>query len=122
MSYLHIDLLSTTPANETNPLNCVVNARRLYSSCLDDVQIEIDGTHPILSFIETEFGGWPILQGSSWNSTTFNLSNLLLKLRQYNYNAVFGINTNIDDKNSSSHIIVVCQINSINHIELFPLF
>jgi hypothetical protein len=65
MRCLHIDLLSTTPTNETNPLQCVLNARRLYNSCVDDVQIEIYGIQPVLSFIETEFGGWPILQGSS---------------------------------------------------------
>ncbi len=108
---MHIDLLSTTPANETNPLQCVINARRLYSSCIDDVQIEEDGVQPILSLLETEFGGWPILQGSSWNNASYNLSNLLFKLHQYNYNPVFGINTGIDDKNSLSHIIVVSQIN-----------
>jgi hypothetical protein len=32
-----VDLLATTPANETNPLECVKNARILYSSCVDDV-------------------------------------------------------------------------------------
>jgi len=110
--YLHIDLLATTPANETNPLECVKNARILYSSCVDDVQIEKDGVQPILSLVDTEFGGWPILQGSSWNGSTYNLSNLLFKLRQYNYNVIFGINTNIDDQNSSSHVIVVSEINS----------
>jgi predicted metalloendopeptidase len=122
MHYLHIDLLSTTPANETNPLQCVLNARRLYSSCVDDVKIETDGVQPVLSLLETDFGGWPILQGSSWNNATYNLTNLLLKLRQYNYNAVFRVTTDIDAKNSSSRLIVVSQINYINHIELFQLF
>lgn len=110
MRYLHIDLLSTTPANETNPLKCVQNARILYSTCVDDVQIEKDGIQHVLSLIETDFGGWPILQGSSWSNASFNLSNLLFKLRQHNYNVVFRINTEIDDKNSSSHIIMVSQI------------
>jgi hypothetical protein len=84
----------------------------LYSSCIDDVTIEDDGVKPILSLLETEFGGWPIILGSSWTNASFNLTNLLFKLRQYNYNPVFGINTEHDDKNSSSRIIVVSQINS----------
>jgi len=76
------------------------------------VQIEKDGVQHILSIVDTEFGGWPILQGSSWNGTSYNLSNLLLHLRRFNYNAVFRINVDIDDQNSSSHVIVVSEINS----------
>jgi len=112
MRYLHIDLLSTTPANETDELQCVINARILYSSCVDEAKIETDGFLPVLSVLETEFGGWPILQGSSWNGSTFSLSNLLLKLRQYNYNIIFRINTDVDEKNSSSTDIAVSEINS----------
>jgi hypothetical protein len=111
MCYLHIDLLSTAPANETNPPQCVVHARILYNSCVNDVQIETDGIAPILSVLQTDFGGWPILEGQSWNASTFNISTLLLKLFQYNYNAVYRINTEIDDQNSSLRLIVVSQIN-----------
>jgi membrane metallo-endopeptidase-like protein 1 len=103
------DLLSTAPANETNPPLCVVNARILYNSCFNDTQIETDGIQPILSVLQTDFGGWPILQGPLWNNATFNISNLLLKLFQYNYNVVYGINTEIDDKNSSLRLIAINQ-------------
>lgn len=105
--FLKLDLLSSTSANETDELQCVINARLLYSTCIDEAMIEMNGTEPILSLIKTEFGDWPILQGSSWDNETFNLSNLLRKLRQYNYNIIFRINTDVDEKNSSATIIAV---------------
>ncbi len=83
-----------------------MNARLLYDTCINETKIETDGIEPVLSLIN-ELGGWPILQGSSWNSSTFNLSNLLLKLRQYNYNIIFRINTDTDEKNSSATNILV---------------
>lgn len=107
---IDIDLLSETPANASEELHCVNNARALYSSCVDEAKIDEDGVEPVLSLIETEFGGWPILQGSSWNNATFNFSRLLLKLRQYNYNIIYRINTDVDEKNSSLPDIVVGQI------------
>jgi predicted metalloendopeptidase len=106
--FLCIDLLSSPPANETEELQCVMNARLLYDTCVNETKIEDDGIEPILSLI-TEFGGWPILQGASWNNATFNLSTLLLQLRQYNYNIIYRINTDVDEKNSSATDIVVGQ-------------
>jgi membrane metallo-endopeptidase-like protein 1 len=102
------DLLSSTPMNETEELQCVMNARLFYDTCINETKIETDGNGPVMSLIN-EFGGWPILQGSSWNSTTFNLSTLLFQLRQYNYNIIFRINSDIDEKNSSATNIVVGQ-------------
>jgi predicted metalloendopeptidase len=87
----------------------VTNARRLYRSCIDEANIEIEGVDPVLSLINKEFGGWPILHGLAWNSSTFDFSNLLLKLRQYNYNIIYKINTETDEKNSSATDIVVSE-------------
>ncbi len=96
--------------NETEELQCVMNARLFYDTCINETKIETDGNGPVMSLIN-EFGGWPILQGSSWNSTTFNLSTLLFQLRQYNYNIIFRINSDIDEKNSSATNIVVSSMN-----------
>lgn len=85
----------------------MTNARLLYSTCLDEAQIETEGNEPVLSLISAEFGGWPILQGSSWDNSTFNLSNTLLKLREYNYNIIYSIVSQTDEKNSSAMNILV---------------
>ncbi|CAF3760157.1 unnamed protein product [Rotaria sp. Silwood1] len=60
-----------------------MNARRMYASCVDEDGIEAEGIDTILSFVNTELGGWPILQGSTWNNATFNFSRILLKLNEY---------------------------------------
>lgn len=102
-----IDLLSVTPSNQTVEPMAIVNARRLYKSCIDEASIDADGVDSVLSLIETEFGGWPILTGSSWDNNTFDFSKLLLTLRTYSYNLFYRVNTATDEKNSSSYDIEV---------------
>ncbi|CAF4830699.1 unnamed protein product [Rotaria sp. Silwood1] len=109
LNYNIVDLLSITPTDEINKLQSVTNARVLYSSCIDETKIEIEGIDPVLSLINKKFGGWPILQGLSWNSSIFNLTNLLLNLRQYSYNMIFQIYSDVDEKNSSATNILVGQ-------------
>ncbi len=61
----------------------------------------------VLSILDNELGGWPILNGLSWNQTQFNLSRLLFKLREYNNNIIYNCGTATDDKNSSAYYIRV---------------
>lgn len=103
-----IDLLAST-SNESIELQSVANARHLYSSCTNETNIDAEGVERILSLIDTEFGGWPILQGESWNESTFNFSNLIFRLRQYNYNILYRVGTDVDEKNSSITDIVIGQ-------------
>ncbi|CAF1440312.1 unnamed protein product [Adineta ricciae] len=104
-----IDLLSSPVSNITTEPTSVVNARQLYASCIDEQSIETDGVSVIQSFIDTELGGWPILLGSNWDASTFDLSRLLLKLNQYNTFLFFDIDVSIDEKNSSNYCIYVSQ-------------
>ncbi|CAF4938123.1 unnamed protein product, partial [Rotaria sp. Silwood1] len=104
-----IDLLSSTPGNGAVEPKAVINARNLYKSCINETNIEIDGVELVLSIINTELGGWPILQGASWNVSTFNLSNLLLKLRKYDNGIVFSVATATDQKNVSVYDIGLGQ-------------
>ncbi|CAF0761494.1 unnamed protein product [Rotaria sordida] len=107
--YNVIDLLSSLPVNDTNEPKAVVNARLLYKSCIDEADIEATGVDPILSLVNTELGGWPILQGSSWSSSTFDLSNLFLKLRKYAYNIIYRVNTVVSEENSTMYNIEIGQ-------------
>ena len=103
------DILSSSSPlpNGTNNLQSVLNARRLYNSCIDELTIESEGVEELLSLINNEFGGWPILQAASWNASSFNLSRLLFKLREYNHNIIYSFNTITDEKNSSTYYIRV---------------
>lgn len=94
------------------------NAHRLYISCIDELAIEREDIDMILSLINTEFGGWPILEGSKWNVSTFNFSQLLFKLSQYNNFIFYHIETKIDKRNISTYRIRVCKLllTCANHI------
>jgi len=104
---IYLDILTLPLPNDMTNIQPINNARRLYDSCVNETAIELDGVDAILSLINSQFGGWPILQGSSWSNSSFNLSNLLLKLREYNHNIIYSSGTSTDDKNSSAYYIRV---------------
>ncbi|CAF1487471.1 unnamed protein product [Adineta ricciae] len=106
-----IDLLSTPSINETIELNSVQNIRNLYSSCVNESNIERDDIRGILSLIQNELGGWPILQQVKWNESTYSLMNVSVALSQYNEFTLFYILTYIDQKNSSIPSIYIGQGN-----------
>lgn len=109
--FLSVDLLSNPPDNTTVVPKAVDNAIVLYNSCLDEAGIEADGVEPVLSILENEFGGWPILLGANWNPTTFNLSNLLVRLRAYDDGILYSVSTNTNQENSSVYDIEVRNSN-----------
>jgi hypothetical protein len=96
-----IDLLSTSSSNETKELNAIINARRLYKSCVEQDKLETDDIDTILKLIDNELGGWPVLQGSSWDNSAFNFSQQLIKLNTNSNYIIFLAVTLVDDKNSS---------------------
>ncbi|CAF4837347.1 unnamed protein product, partial [Rotaria sp. Silwood2] len=100
-------ILTSPLPNDTTQIKAIANARRLYDSCIDEPTIESTGVDTVLSLIDNELGGWPILNGLSWNETQFNLSHLLFKLREYNNNIIYNCGTATDDKNSSAYYIRV---------------
>ncbi|CAF1059202.1 unnamed protein product [Adineta steineri] len=98
LRYTVADLLSS---NRTKKSKAITNARRLYSSCIDEGTIETEGVDVIMSMINKELGGWPVLQGSAWNESTFDFDRLMLKLSQYNSYIFYTVSTDVDEKNSS---------------------
>ncbi|CAF2095989.1 unnamed protein product [Rotaria magnacalcarata] len=104
-----IDLLSSQSPNGTVEPKAIINARNLYDSCINEAGIEVDGVEPVLSIINREFGGWPILQGPSWNDSTFNLVDILLKLRKYDDGIIFSVVTATNQENSSIYDIELGQ-------------
>ncbi|CAF1531755.1 unnamed protein product [Rotaria sp. Silwood1] len=104
-----VDILTSPLPNDTKQIKAIANARQLYDSCTDELAIETAGVDTVLSVIDNELGGWPILNGLSWNETKFNLSLLLFKLREYNNNIIYNCGTGTDDKNSSAYYIRIAQ-------------
>ena len=102
-----LDLLPDVPVNGTVEPNAIINARNLYRSCMDETRIETDGVEPLLSIINRELGGWPILQGAAWNGSTFSLADLLVQLRQYDNGIIYSVATQTNQENSSVNDIEV---------------
>ncbi|CAF1353005.1 unnamed protein product [Adineta steineri] len=114
LRYTIADLLSS---NRTKKSKAITNARRLYSSCIDEGAIETEGVDVIMSMINKELGGWPVLQGSAWNESTFDFDRLMLKLSQYNSYIFYTVNTDVDEKNSSIRSIhAIEMVNNIRNI------
>ena len=109
MFILILDLLSSPLSNETTEAKSIVNSRILYFSCINEDAIEKDGVDDLISLINKELGGWPILQGSTWNESTFDLSRTLFKLSQYNKFVFFNVFTYIDEINSTAYAIYVSE-------------
>ncbi|CAF4117161.1 unnamed protein product, partial [Adineta steineri] len=108
LAYNVVDILTSSPTNDTNEPKAIINTRNLYHSCIDEQLIEDEDISLILSLINNEFGGWPIIQ-SSWDNSTFDLLNLLLKLRKYSNNIIFDIGTSINEKNSTEYGLKISQ-------------
>ncbi|CAM4816416.1 unnamed protein product [Rotaria magnacalcarata] len=102
-----VDILSSSPPHETIESKAIVNARRWYSSCINESSIEMEGVDLILSFIKTELGGWPVLLGPTWNESTFDFYRLMLKLSQHNNFMLYTVQTAIYRKNSSMRSIEI---------------
>jgi len=93
----------------------------LYSSCINEENIEKDDVDYFISLINKQFGGWPILEGSKWNQSAFDLYHLLIKLSKFNKFPLFYIQTYNDENNSSSYSIYVriFSILNFNKKEIF---
>ena len=102
-----LDILTSPLPNDMKHIRAILNARSLYDSCLNESAIETAGVETILNVLENELGGWPMLRGAAWDPKNFNLSKLLIKLREYNNNIIYNCGTATDDKNSSAYYIRV---------------
>ncbi|CAF1518826.1 unnamed protein product, partial [Rotaria sordida] len=102
-----VDLISSSPTNGKTESKAIINARHWYNSCINESAIEEEGANVILSFINKELGGWPVLLGDTWNESTFDFYRLILKLSQHNHFIPYTIETTIDRRNSSLRSIKI---------------
>ena len=67
-----LDILTSPLPNDTTRVHAILNTRHLYDSCVNEAAIESAGVEAVLSIIDHELGGWPILNGLAWNQSRFN--------------------------------------------------
>ncbi|CAF1114537.1 unnamed protein product, partial [Adineta ricciae] len=97
---LQHSLINLLASNGTEKSKAIMNAHRLYNSCIDEDAIEKEGIDAILSLVNQELGGWPVLQGSTWNESKYDFDRLILKLSEYNNYILFTVKTDVDETNS----------------------
>lgn len=71
--------------------------------------VEEKGPEVLTDLLE-ELGGWPVLgdfYGVKWDSTTFNLTHLILGLLKYNNRVLMDLYSSTDSKNTSARILFV---------------
>ena len=68
--------------------------------------IEAAGTKPLLDLLE-QLGGWPVLEGDSWDEESFEVSRQMAQLRNLNNEVLIAEIVADDVTNSSRRIIQV---------------
>lgn len=70
--------------------------------------IESRGVRPLLDMME-RLGGWPVLQGSSWDEASFSWEESVYRFRKAGYSVDYFLDFSIsvDVKNSTKRIIDV---------------
>jgi len=85
-------------------------ARNVYKACMDLDKIEDGGLDPLKDMLK-EMGGWPVLEGDSWDEESFNWIESVYTFRQHGYSTDYLIDFSIvtDSKNSSWRVIDIDQ-------------
>ena len=85
-------------------------AKSVYQSCMNRAKIEELGFEPLKSVLK-KLGGWPLLEGSSWDEEGFKWYEVIYRLREMGFSTDYLINFSVttDLKNSSSRILDLDQ-------------
>lgn len=87
----------------------VKKAKYLYLSCINETLINERGLEPAFNLLN-ELGGWPVTEREpKWSEDSFNLIDLMIKLRFYNNKILVDQWVSADDKNSEVNIIQIDQ-------------
>lgn len=99
-------LLEEEPLPSDN--NITVTVKTLYGGCMNTEAIEVLGAEPLLALLK-ELGGWPVLEGDTWNNSDYDWVQQMARLRNYNNDILISEWVAADITNSSNHIIQLDQ-------------
>ncbi|KAI5692897.1 hypothetical protein M8J75_003309 [Diaphorina citri] len=81
-------------------------AKNYYKVCMNETQIELQGLDHMKSILK-QLGGWPVLEGTSWDEGSFTWEDSVYKSRRYGYGVdyflAFGVGVNL--KNNTERVI-----------------
>jgi len=89
--------------------------RDVYKACMDEDKIEEIGLQPLKDMLH-KMGGWPVLEGDSWDESMFSWIDTVYTFRQHGYstNYLIDIFIGTDIKNSSGFTKRVINIDQAN--------
>ncbi|XP_049843202.1 neprilysin-2-like isoform X5 [Schistocerca gregaria] len=79
-------------------------ARRLYSACMNKSLIESRGLEPLQRVLKEELGGWPAVEGDSWDEASFDWRQSVYRFRRAGYSVDYFIDFSVaTDARNSTH-------------------
>ena len=71
--------------------------------------LEKRNEQPLINILN-KLGGWPVLEGGSWNESKYDFENLAASLlSNYSTSVYFSFGVTTDDKNSSRNLLYVSK-------------
>ncbi|XP_038075378.1 membrane metallo-endopeptidase-like 1 [Patiria miniata] len=87
----------------------IVKAKYLYQACMDEGALNDRGLEPLRTVV-SKFGGWPLMNDSSYDESTWNLEDTLAKVFvESGQNYIFMNYISIDPQNNDMHIYIIDQ-------------
>ncbi|XP_035829151.1 neprilysin-1 [Aplysia californica] len=97
------------PKDPKEDIEVTIKAKDLYTSCINETQIDLLGLKPVRSLL-AELGGWPVLDKSRDRQyDNQDVIELLVKLRRINSKDMINFWVSEDDKKSDVNIIQLDQ-------------
>lgn len=85
-------------------------AKKLYRLCMEEGKFGLKHMELVNKYLQI-FGGWPVLEGSSWDERTFNWIELIKQFIKYGFNddSIISIVRGVNFTNASQKIIDIDQ-------------
>ncbi|XP_049801090.1 neprilysin-2-like isoform X2 [Schistocerca nitens] len=86
-------------------------ARNLHTACTNKKRIESRGLEPLQRVLKDELGGWPAVEGDSWDETSFDWLHSIYRFRRAGFSIDYFIKFQVkpDVRNSTQHYMHLDQ-------------
>lgn len=80
-------------------------------ACLNEQAIEERGLKPLIEMLD-EFGGWPVVKGTTWSDDNWSWTDMIKKFRRIGIDTdfIFSLTVESDLRNSSRRVLDVTTI------------
>ncbi|XP_022104192.1 endothelin-converting enzyme 1-like isoform X2 [Acanthaster planci] len=94
-------------------IEAIAKTKYFYQACMDEERISSRGFEPLWTLI-AKFGGWPLMNDTSFDESTWNLEDTLAKMySETEQNFFFSNYIGIDPQNNEMHIYIIDQTRTL---------